>query len=291
MEQIIFILFLLCIGYGLKFLPFPANFSQSLNLFVIYVSLPATILVQFPKIIFDTSLVVPAVVPYFVLVLSIVFVKIFFKNESPNTKAALYLLMALGNTSFFGFPILEALVGSDAIQYGIVYDQFGSFVILTIYGALIVALFSGESLNLKLIGRKIITFPPFIFIFLALIFGELPKVALPYVELISKTLVPLAIISVGFSMQLRLDEQKVVFFKFMALKLLLIPFIVFGVLKAFDIGGVVGITTLLESAMPPMITAGAIAIQARFAPKLTASLVGYGIMFAFLSLSFFRFVF
>jgi predicted permease len=164
-------------------------------------------------------------------------------------------------------------------------------VILTIYGALIVAVFSGESLNLKLIGRKIITFPPFIFIFLALIFGEMPQIALPYIELISKTLVPLAIISVGFSMQLRLDEQKEVFFKFMALKLLLIPFIVFGVLKAFDIGGVVGITTLLESAMPPMITAGAIAIQAGFDPKLTASLVGYGIVFAFLSLSFFRFIF
>ncbi len=291
MEQIIFIIFLLCIGYGLKFLPFPSNFAQSLNLFVIYVSLPATILVQFPKIHFESSLLIPAVVPYFVLLLSIVFVRVFFKNESPNTKAALYLLMALGNTSFFGFPILEALVGNEAIQYGIVYDQFGSFVILTVYGAVIVALFSGESLNFKQIGRKIITFPPFIFIFLALVFGEMPQVALPYVELISKTLVPLAIISVGFSMQLKLDEQRGVFFRFMALKLLLIPMIVFGMLKAFDIGGVVGITTLLESAMPPMITAGAIAINAGFAPRLTASLVGYGILFGFFTLMLFHTIF
>ncbi|MDD2699167.1 MAG: AEC family transporter [Arcobacteraceae bacterium] len=291
MEQIIFILFLLSIGYGLKFLPFPSNFSQSLNLFVIYVSLPATILVQFPKITFNSSLLIPALIPYLVLILSIVFVRVFFKNESPNTKAALYLLMALGNTSFFGFPILQALVGNDAIQYGIVYDQFGSFVILTIYAAIIVAIFSGESLHFKQIGRKIITFPPFIFIFLALVFGEMPQIALPYIELISKTLVPLAIISVGFSMQLKLDEQKGVFFKFMALKLLLIPMIVFGIFKLFDIGGVVGITTLLESAMPPMITAGAIAINAGFAPKLTASLVGYGIIFAFFTLSFFNYIF
>ncbi len=291
MEQIAFILFLLCIGYGLKFLSFPANFSQSLNLFVIYVSLPATILVQFPKITFNSSMLIPAVTPYFVLLLSIVIVRVFFKNEPPNTKASLYLLMALGNTSFFGFPILEALVGSEALRYGIVYDQFGSFVILTIYGAVIVAIFSGDTLSVKQVGQKIISFPPFIFIFFALLFGELPKVTLPYVELISKTLVPLAIISVGFSIQLRLDEQRSLFFKFMAFKMLLIPLVVFGIFKTFDISGVMGIATLLESAMPPMITAGAIAINAGFAPKLTASLVGYGIIVAFFSLSFLHYIF
>jgi hypothetical protein len=291
MEQIVFILFLLCVGYGLKFLSFPANFSQSLNQFVIYVSLPATILVQFPKITLDSSLLVPAVTPYFVLLLSVVIVGLFFKNEPPKTKATLYLLMALGNTSFFGFPMLEALVGSDALRYGIVYDQFGSFVILTIYGAIIVALFGGDTPSVKQVGRKIISFPPFIFIFLATIFGEMPKVALPYIELISKTLVPLAIISVGFAMQLRLDEQRSVFFKFMVLKMLFIPFMVFGIFKALGIGGVVGITTLLESAMPPMITAGAIAINAGFAPRLTASLVGYGIIVAFFSLSFLHYIF
>jgi predicted permease len=290
-EQIIFIIFLLTVGYGLKFLSFPSNFSQSLNLFVIYVSLPATILIQFPKITFDNSLIIPAVVPYFVLFLSIIFVRIFFKNESPNTKAALYLLMALGNTSFFGFPMLQALAGIETIQYGIVYDQFGSFIILTLYGAVIVAIYSGERLQFKQIWRKIITFPPFIFIFLSLIFGELPAIVFPYLELVSKTLVPLAIISVGFTMQFRLDKQKEVFFKFMLLKLIAIPLIVFVIFKGFDIDGVIGIATLLEAAMPPMITAGAIAINAGFAPKLTASLVGYGIIFAFFTLSFFQYIF
>lgn len=291
MEQIFFIIFLLLIGYGLKFLPFPQNFSQSLNLFIIYVSLPATILVQFPKIEFNGSLIIPSIVPYIVLALSIVLVKIFFKNESSNTKASLYLLMALGNTSFFGFPMLEALIGKEALQYGIVYDQFGSFVILTVYGAVIVAIFNGKKIKLEEILYKIVTFPPFIFIFIALVFGKMPPFALPYLEILANTLVPLAIISVGFSMQLKLDEQKEVFVKFMILKLFLIPFAVFGLLKAFDFEGVLAITTLLESAMPPMITAGAIAIQAGFAPKLTASLVGYGIILGIFSLQFWYFVF
>lgn len=291
MEQIFFILFLLIVGYGLKFFEFPKNFSQSLNLFIIYVSLPATILLQVPKITFDTSLLMVAFVPYLILVLSVLIVFIFFKNVSRNTKGALYLLLPLGNTSFFGFPILEALVGKEAIPYGIVYDQFGSFVILTLYGGFIVAYFSGNALNKKIMFKKIALFPPFIFIFVALIFQEMPQITLPYIELLSKTLVPLAIISVGFSMQLKLDEEKDTFWKFMFFKLLLLPFVVLIVSKTFQFDGIAGATTLLESAMPPMITAGALAINASFAPKLTASLVGYGIVFGVLTVSLWKYLF
>ncbi|DAB40179.1 MAG TPA: hypothetical protein CFH81_08230 [Sulfurovum sp. UBA12169] len=290
MEQIFFILFLLSVGYSLKFFSFPHNFSQSLNLFIIYVSFPATILLQVPKINFNSSLILPVAVPYSVLFLSLIFVYLFFKNESRNTKAALLLLLPLGNTSFFGFPVLEALVGTSAIQYGIVYDQFGSFVLLTTYGAFIIAYFSGSSVSTKHIMKKIITFPPFIFLFLSFIVGDFPPVTLPYIELLSKTLVPLAIISVGFSMQLKLDGQKDIFFKAMGIKLFLIPSVVLIVFKIFGFTDEVALTTLLESAMPPMITAGALAINAGFAPKLSAALVGYGIVFALFSLQLFKYL-
>lgn len=290
MEQIFFILFLLSVGYSLKFFSFPHNFSQSLNLFIIYVSFPATILLQVPKINFNSSLILPVAVPYIVLFLSLIFVYLFFKNESRNTKAALLLLLPLGNTSFFGFPVLEALVGTSAIQYGIVYDQFGSFVLLTTYGAFIIAYFSGSSVSTKHIIKKIITFPPFIFLFLSFIVGDFPSLTLPYIELLSKTLVPLAIISVGFSMQLKLDGQKDIFFKAMGIKLFLIPSVVLIVFKIFGFTDEAALTTLLESAMPPMITAGALAINAGFAPKLSAALVGYGIVFALFSLQLFKYL-
>ncbi len=291
MEQILFILFLLTLGYSLKFFEFPQNFSQSLNLFIIYISFPATILLQIPKIRFDSSLIITAVTPYFVLLLSLFFLFLFFKDAPKNTKAALFLLLPLGNTSFFGFPMLEALTGKEALPYGIVYDQFGSFILLAIYGSFIVAFFSGTSLNTKQVIKKIVTFPPAITLVAAFGIGELPTVALPYIELLSKTLVPLAIISVGFTMRLRLDEDRGIFARFMAIKLIVIPMIVFGIFKIFGFGGIAGVSTLLESAMPPMITAGALAINAGFAPKLTASLVGYGIVFAVATLWIFEYLF
>jgi predicted permease len=45
-----------------------------------------------------------------------------------------------------------------------------------------------------------------------------------------------------------------------------------------------GQASVLESAMPPMITAGALAISHRLAPGLAAALVGYGTVLALLSL-------
>ena len=94
----------------------PQNFAQSLNSFVIFVSLPATILVQLPKIQFDSSFILPALMPWFVALLSVIFTLIFFKNVPRNTKAALLLLLPLSNTSFFGFPMLEATLGLESIK-------------------------------------------------------------------------------------------------------------------------------------------------------------------------------
>jgi predicted permease len=291
LEQIFFIFFLLSLGYSLKFFDFPKNFSQSLNLFVIYVSLPATILIQIPKINFNSTFIMSVITPYVVFFISILFVYLFFKNVQKDIKASLYLLLPLGNTSFFGFPMLEALIGKEAIPYGIVYDQFGSFVLLSIYGSFVIAKFSGNHVTLNQMAKKIFIFPPFIFLFLAFIFADIPKIILPFLELLAKTLIPLAIISVGFSMSLKLQNDKNIFVKFMLIKLLIIPTIIFGIFKLIGFEGIGAITILLESAMPPMITAGALAISAGFAPKFTASIVGYGIIFGIFTLSFWKFIY
>ena len=279
MEQILFILFLLFLGYGLQFLDFPKNFSHALNLFIIYVSFPATIILQVPKISFDDSLLVLILVPYLVAALSIASVRLFFSHLPRNTQAALYLLLPLGNTSFFGFPILKALLGEEAISYGIVYDQFGTFVLLSVFGSFVIAYFGGSVVTLRGIGKKIFTFPPFIFLIIALLFGEFPPHTLPFVEILANTLVPLAIMSVGFSMRLAIKEDRGVFIGFMALKLFAIPCVVFLILFFFGFQGMVSMVALLESAMPSMVTAGALAISGGFAPRLAAVLVGYGILF------------
>ena len=245
--------------------------------------MPATILLQVPKIKFDSSLILPFVTPWIALIVSVFLVLIIFRDYPKNTKAALLLLIPLGNTSFFGFPMLEALVGEDAIKYGLIYDQFGTFLILAIYGSFILAYFGGQKLNSSQILKKIFLFPPFLFLIIAIF---LPSFDLTekYLKILASTLTPLAIISVGFSMQLRLGDDAKTFAKAISLKLIIIPLIflvIFNIVGFDDLGAKV---TILELAMPTMITAGALAINAGFAPKLSASLVGYGIILAIPSL-------
>jgi len=70
----------------------------------------------------------------------------------------------------------------------------------------------------------------------------------------------------------------------LVLKLILMPFFAFGLLYAMGVEPLAMKTAVLESGMPSMITAGALAIAAGFAPALSAALVGYGIVISLVTL-------
>jgi predicted permease len=70
------------------------------------------------------------------------------------------------------------------------------------------------------------------------------------------------------------------------LKLAVMPALALLVVRAQGMGGDMARTTVLESAMPPMVTAGALAISHRLAPRLAAAMVGYGLLLSLLTLPF-----
>jgi hypothetical protein len=153
----------------------------------------------------------------------------------------------------------------------LIYDQFGSFFILAIYASIVVAHYEHGTINKQLIVKKLFSFPPFLALIIALVFGTMPAVATPYIKLLSSTLVPIAIISVGYSIRKeRLD--------FSLASTSLICSSSFFLYFTTGVNEMVLRVGVLESAMPSMITAGAIAIAAGFAPELSAALVGYGII-------------
>ena len=61
-----------------------------------------------------------------------------------------------------------------------------------------------------------------------------------------------------------------------ALALMLVPLL--------GLRGLAADAVVLEAAMPPMITAAALAISHRLAPTLAAAMVGYGILLSLLTL-------
>jgi predicted permease len=92
--------------------------------------------------------------------------------------------------------------------------------------------------------------------------------------------------AVGLRLQLKpsaLTQRRELVFG-LAVKMGLVPLLVLGVLRALGAEGEPARVALLESAMPPMITAGALASMAGFAPDLAAALVGYGILLSLVTL-------
>jgi len=67
------------------------------------------------------------------------------------------------------------------------------------------------------------------------------------------------------------------------IKLILAPLIAFIVCYSFGWLGIAGKVSIFEAGMAPMITAGVIASIAGLAPRLSTAIVGYGILFSFLS--------
>ena len=284
MEQFAFIIALLAIGILLQKADAPLDFAKSLNFFVIYVSLPATVLLQVPKIHFDLSAMGVIITPWLLVPIVMGIVIMMTRHHPPQVRAALLLVMPLGNTSFVGIPVVHTLLGEEAIGYVLMYDQFGTFLILSLYGAAVIARYETGVFHKRLIVKKLLLFPPFLFLLFALVFGQMPEGMQPYLQILSSTLVPLALVSVGYSMKFGGEVDYALFTQSLVLKLIIMPILAFGILFAMGTESLALKTAVLESGMPSMITAGALAIAAGFAPALSAALVGYGIIVSLVTL-------
>lgn len=291
MENYASLILLFAMGYLLKHLPkFPRDTATSLNLFVIYVSLPAMILHQVPTLRFSSSMLLPALLPWAMLALSAGLVVLGARalGWPRDVTAALLLVVPLGNTSFLGLPMVSGFFGSDKVAYAILYDQFGTFPALSIYGTLVLAYYGGnETPTPAQIARKIITFPPFIALLLALATSGLryPTAVASAFKLIAASLVPVVMVAIGFQYKLAIDKQHLPPLAVgLSIKLVIAPLAALGLCLALGLNGMVAKVSVFEAAMPPMVTAGALAIMAGLAPELTAAMVGVGILLSFATL-------
>ncbi|MEM7037515.1 MAG: AEC family transporter [Bacteroidota bacterium] len=294
MENILFILVLLAIGFGLRYLKaFPKNTAEVLTAFVIHVSLPALVLVQIPKIQFSSALIWPLFMPWVMILVSAAAVYLLarlFQWSRPVT-GALLLLVPLGNTSFFGIPMVEAFFGTEAISYALLYDQLGTFLALATYGTVIISLYGkGQSTGFRPILKKVLTFPPLIALVLAVTLQFLAPRGYPeeiqfMLQSIAATLIPLVIIAVGLKMEFRVAPgQALPLTVGLLLKLVAAPLLALLLIQIAGATHPAAKVAVFEAGMPAQISAWALAMSAGLAPKLSAMLVGFGILLSFVTL-------
>ncbi|MCB1561933.1 MAG: AEC family transporter, partial [Xanthomonadales bacterium] len=260
----------------------PDNAAEVLNRFALIVCLPAAILRHAPSLAFDAQLIGLIAVPWLLLAATVIAVRLFerWRPLDASHRAVLLLCVPLGNTSFLGYPLVEAMLGKDALRYAVAYDQFGSFIILSTWGLWVLARYGGDArpTGAAILGR-ILHFPPFVALMVALLLmpAHPPTVVASVLERLSDALLPIVTLAVGLQLRFRVprDERLVLAFGLSA-KLLLLPLLALLLTLLFGMPTTMRSATVLESAMAPMITASALAISHRLAPGLAAALVGFG---------------
>lgn len=262
---------------------FPDNAAETLNRFVLWICLPALVLARVPGLSLRLELLALAIAPWLVSAAIAGVVLLLGRLLAwPRPVIGCLLLMAvLGNTSFLGFPLVTALFGAEMVPLAAVYDQFGTFLLMSSYGLVVLAAYSGQVRpSLAAIGWRVLTFPPFIALMLALALpAALPPVPQAIVEHLAAPLLPLVAFALGLKLRLRLPAQLWTPLAVgLVLKLLLMPLLCWALLAVLPVSGDVRQVGVLEAAMPPMFTAAALAIAARLEPDLAAAMVGYGLI-------------
>jgi malate permease and related proteins len=269
---------------------FPEATPSVLNGFIINISLPALTLLYVHELPLDRSLAYPAAMAWVLFVLGMLFFVILGRAAgwSRGTIGGLILVGGLANTSFLGLPMIETFYGEEHLGLGILIDQLGSYMVLSTLGILIAITYAAGDTSPAAIARKILTFPPFQAVLLALALKPLayPEGLQIVLGKLGATLAPLALVSVGY--QLRLGELRgrlAALSAGLAFQLVvgqvLVPALFAGALGA---GGTTIQVTIFEAAMAPMIGASIVAMDHKLDPPLITLMVGIGIPLSFLTL-------
>ena len=290
MENFVLILLAIAVGYFINRLNiFSKDAPAILNQFVIYISLPAMIILQVPKLTFSMDTLIPIIVAWCVMGISAILVLLFARifSFSKEITGSLMLVAILTNSSFMGIPIINAYMGESSLAYILVYDQLGTFIALATYGTFIASYYSSKSqISFKIITLKVLTFPPFLSLVLALLLMgvEFHPVLSKVLSSFANTIVPIALVAVGLQLQFKLPREDFKPFSVaLFIKLIIAPIIAIVICKIFDWNNQASMVSIMEAAMAPMITAGAIASMAGLAPRLSSAIVGYGILISFIT--------
>lgn len=289
------ILLFLCLGLGVALQyakAFPANSHVVLNQFVIYISLPALALFYIPKIEISSELLFPLGIAWIGFLLSWTFFALLGRllGWSKKLVGCLILMGGLGNTSFVGFPIIEAIYGREGLQTAIIVDQPGTFMVMATLGIIVAALYSRGTPRASEIVRKIAVFPPFAAFVVAIVMNvfkvDFTELLQPVFQKLGATVSPIALVAVG--LQLKVGERSK-HWSFLSLgllfKLILTPAFFFLLYRiAFNARGLGIDVSIMESAMAPMITASVLASSHGLKPKLSNLMIGIGIPLSFLTL-------
>ncbi len=281
------LLLFVCLVLGVlvaRFAKPPAGIVPGINWWVINVALPALVLELISKVTFDPQLwflVATMWITFFGvwLVFGLLGPRL---GWSRGRIGALVLVCGLGNTSFMGYPLMQALHGREGLTLAVVADQLGCFPLLASAGVMVASIYAGRTPEPGTIVKRILTFPAFVSLVIGIVVGRLGgwPAALDSVFVpLGATLTPLALFSVGLQFKFRLGKHELgAVSAGLGWKLLLAPLLCLAIGRLAGVHGLVLTIGVLQAAMAPMISAAILADEYDLDPALANTILSVGIV-------------
>lgn len=268
----------------------PENMVNALNWWVLRIALPALVLELVPKLDISAHLWFPAAAVWtgFLgawLVFGLLGPRL---GWSRGRTGAVILVCGLGNTTFLGYPMIEALVGHDALGYAVVADQLGSFPILITLAVVVANLHAGIKPHAGHIFKRIFTFPAFIALLVGMgihAVGGWPQIINDALTPLAATLTPVALFAVGLRFKLSLGSRQMLGAACLgwSWKLLVAPALAVGLGLVAGVDGDIFQVGVLQAGMAPMVSATILANEHELDPPLANSMLGIGIIMSLLT--------
>ncbi len=196
---------------------------------------------------------------------------------------------AFGNTLFLGLPIVNGALGEAYANKVIIYDQIVTGIPIAFLAPLILSLGGKGSFRPKAIALRLFQSPLFLALLCGLALKFLPikipdELFLPLKSL-AQTATPVALFAIGVQMSLQSIKEEwkptsILLFG----KMFIAPLLLFSVVKiGFNGFNDLWRMALIEVAMPPVVSAGAIVIRAGLNARLAVSAIAFGILLSFVS--------
>lgn len=246
---------------------------------IIYVSMPAIALLNIPGLTISPNLAITVISPVLIFVLStLIFYGVLSSRLSSLDKLIFAIVCGLANTSFLGFPVISALYPQEAMPYAIVYDQVTFLVLVCAAYSMIMTHTTGFEIKTLLI--KLFSFPAFIAVIIALFLpadffsGDVQKI----LSYLGATMSPLAVLVVGYYIAhyvKSLPGKRIILAMFFCL--VVTPLVVWGLFILWPTENLLlRNATVMEAAMPPMITSAILLMHHTGESRLTAQLLSWG---------------
>ncbi len=205
---------------------------------------------------------------------------------------SILIVILLGNTGFLGYPLSQGIFGVEGLVRAAFCDLATSisFIILSF---ILILIFNG---SIKTALKKIITFMPLWGIFLGILLNILSipigDLGVSVVNYLSGATIPLIMISLGLSLNLRGFRRH---FKEVSIasiiKLIIYPIFAIFILSILGLNGLERNIGILEATMPSALLALIISIEFNLNSDLTSDCIFTNTLLSLVSIPIFLFYF